>query len=269
MKTKKIFNVILLLSFFCWTACNDENRPIELQYALYNDHPNPVLNNLVTLHYPSTLATELIILGGDGKYTIHNSDETKLKTDYNNGFLSLTPLAIGNSVITIRDQSGAMYVLNVHITYLGHNFIVMKQEVTVKGDSLTLKEKDEIEKKALSSIPVNVKGGYTFIYTDDQLQKGKVYVYPENFGGEYKEGTFVQSRQAESQIPSYNTSLILITLDGKERQFLFFRYTDSSMKSQAYLFYQFTEDLTEIYRKDYPNVSQVYTTQVLKIANGL
>ncbi len=111
--------LFVLFSVFVGTSCNNDDNelPIQLQYAIYNDTSNPVTNNQVSLDYPSEEKTELVIFGGNGKYFISNSDDTKLSvsSNYGNGMLELTPLAPGDVVVTINDSHNNSYTLKVQI----------------------------------------------------------------------------------------------------------------------------------------------------------
>lgn len=124
--------LFLIVSGLIYTSCNKEDddfHPIELQYAVFNDKPNPVTNNQVTINFPDETKTELVIFGGDGAYSINNSDDTKLGISRMDGYLTLTPLAPGNVVVTIRDGRNNSYSLKVEI----------KSQLRVK---LNVKEKE-------------------------------------------------------------------------------------------------------------------------------
>ena len=115
----KIFGVLFLFTtcflFFSCSKDDDDYQPIQLQYAILNDKPNPVTNNQISLNFPSETKNELIIFGGDGKYAINNSDNTKLSISYADGYLTLTPLAAGNVTVTITDTHNNFYALTVQI----------------------------------------------------------------------------------------------------------------------------------------------------------
>ncbi len=115
----KIFGVLFLFitCFLCFSCSkgDDDFQPIQLQYAILNDKPNPVTNNQVSLKFPCETKIELVVFGGDGKYAISNSDDTKLSIVDTGESLELTPLAAGNVVVTINDNHNNSYALNVHI----------------------------------------------------------------------------------------------------------------------------------------------------------
>jgi len=119
MKTKLLFLLLLLAAFVgCRKEEDDNFHPIELQYAFYNDKPNPVTNNQVTINFPDETKKELVIFGGDGTYSISNSDDTKLGVSRMDGYLTLTPFAPGNVVVTISDGRNNSYSLKVEIKSL-------------------------------------------------------------------------------------------------------------------------------------------------------
>ena len=63
----KIFGVLFLFATcFLFFSCNkddDDFQPIQLQYAILNDKPNPITNNQISLNFPSETKNELIIFG--------------------------------------------------------------------------------------------------------------------------------------------------------------------------------------------------------------
>ncbi len=110
--------LLLIVSGLIYTSCDkgdDDFHPIELQYAIFNDKPNPVTNNQVTINFPDETKTELVILGGDGTYSISNSDDNKLSISRIDGCLTLTALAPGNAVVTVNDSRNNSYTLKVQI----------------------------------------------------------------------------------------------------------------------------------------------------------
>jgi hypothetical protein len=115
MKPKLLFLLLLLATVIGCRKEDENNHPIELQYAVFNDKPNPVTNNQVTINFPAETKKELVIFGGDGTYSINNSDETKLGISKTDGYLTLTPLAPGNVVVTISDGHNNSYSLKVQI----------------------------------------------------------------------------------------------------------------------------------------------------------
>lgn len=109
-------SLCLACAIFCSCTKEIQNyNPIELQYAIYNNKQNPVTNNQVILDITDESKAELVILGGDGRYSVRNSDYTKLSINNNNGYLTLTPLALGDVELTITDNHNNSYTLRVKI----------------------------------------------------------------------------------------------------------------------------------------------------------
>ena len=115
----KILGILFLFAtcFLC-SSCNkndDDLQPIELQYAVFNDKAKPVTNNQVTINFPDETKAELVIFGGDGMYSISNSDDTKLSISSTDAYLKLTALKPGNVDVTINDRHNNLYILKVKI----------------------------------------------------------------------------------------------------------------------------------------------------------
>ncbi|MEG1685673.1 MAG: hypothetical protein RR319_07005, partial [Bacteroides sp.] len=100
LKIKPILLGILLMSLLIifTTGCSkDENQPIQLHYGIYNDSPNPVIGNQVSILFPTSEKTQLVIMGGDGNFTVANSDEKTITVTTNNKEIAIMPLTTGNS----------------------------------------------------------------------------------------------------------------------------------------------------------------------------
>lgn len=257
MRTKLLGFILLSLITLCWTACDNSdnaNEPIRLQ---------DFENNPVTLIHPGVKRTATI-LGGDGHYSITCDDTTVLKVKLvHQQVIELESLAIGDAIILINDQSGNSCVVNVHIQYYEKKFTVIRHGVKVVGEDITIREKKELEEKALASIPVKINGGYNFV--NSGKQKGEVFVYPEIFGEKEQKGTF------ESEYIDVEDShhLITYTLDmnGKKRTFILMPIYQTDMfltKSEMIVPFAFMEDVTGQFKAAYPAVEAVYTYQVLK-----
>lgn len=259
MKLKFLVGIILLsLCSVSFISCDDDSDPISL---FYGNNDNPIIDNKVSLIYPTANTTKLLIKGGDNNYTCTVSDETKIRVRQEDNALEISPLGIGEVVITIKDADGNSYILNVTIAYLEQKFSVIKHDVTVIGEELIEDEIKAIKEQALATIPVSVDGGYRFVYTDNEESKGIVYLYPKVYGGEYKEGVFERYRKA---IGNNNESLTIykISIDGETREYIFMPYQNSNLRSDMIMPLQFAEDLLELFIDKYP-VVQVYTSQVL------
>lgn len=152
MKLTKLYGLLLLLLFI--TSCNQEDiEPITLQY---------VENNSIAMVYPNTENHSISIKGGDGKYSASCNNVPVLEVELvqEKKMILLKPQSIGDAIVTITDESGYSYLLNVNIFYSEQNLRVDKQDVIVIGDKLSAVQKAEIQQKAILTLPVNVNGGF-------------------------------------------------------------------------------------------------------------
>ena len=135
--TNLIWIIILIMS-----SCNKDNHePIRLYYDIYNDKPNLIENNQISLLFPTFDNIKLVIMGGDGNYTVSNLDEAIVNVRMENKFIDITPLSIGSSIITVADKSGNSYTLNVKVHYREYNLIIDKLDVIVIGDKLSVEQR--------------------------------------------------------------------------------------------------------------------------------
>lgn len=257
----KVVNLIWVLVFIISGCSKNENDPIMLCYSIFNDKPNPVIGNQVKIEYPALEKTQLVIIGGDGSFTISNSDATKLKVDINDRLIDLTPLSTGEITLTINDQSKNSYILNVSISYIERQFSIDKQDVVVVGDKLSTEQKKQIELEATATIPIEVNGGYRFVYNNSEdRNKGQVFIYKNSFSDKAIESTFeIKYNQKEG----YSYRSYIISIDGKQREFILNKYITTT-KSDMVVPIAFIEILTEQFKTEYPNIECVYTQQRIK-----
>lgn len=258
MKLTKLYEILLLLLFI--TSCNKEDiEPITLQY---------VENNSIAMIYPNTENHSISIKGGDGKYSASCNNVSVLEVELvqEKKMILLKPQSIGGVIVTITDESGHSYLLKVNIFYSEQNLRVEKQDVIVIGDKLSAVQKAEVQQKAILTLPVNVNGGFKFIYNNDKdLNKGQVFIYKDNYGGEAVESIFEFKRiEVEANGVKQKYNVYVITIDGKQREFIVNRYVAPLSKSDMIVPMALNEDITEQFKTEYPDVEFVYTQQRIK-----
>lgn len=259
--------IMSLLAVFITTGCSeDSNDPIQLHYTIYNDNPNPVTDNQVAILFPTSDKTQLEISGGDGNFSVSNSDKTKLNVSIDRRFIDITPLSIGEAIIVITDKSGNSYILTVKVCYKEMNIKVEKQDVIVVGDKLSEAQKAEIRQKAILTLPVNVNGGFKLVYNEGrEVNKGIAFIYKDNFESTPVESIF-EFKQVEKNINGViqQYPVCVITINGKQREFIVNKYITPKSKADIMVPMAFNEDLTEQYKTEYPDVELVYTQQRIK-----
>lgn len=221
--------LIFLCSLVISSCSNDELAPISLK--------NRETAN-IKLNYPNNQTYSFPLQGGDGNYEISCDKpeiiETKMISSCD---ISIKALALGEAIITVRDQSGNTLDIHVIVDYYTDNYIVSKQDILLTGD-LKDSEKQTIKEKALATIPVKTGGGYKFIYTDAEIARGKVLVFQEKFGDKAIEGSF-ERKSNEIENEQWGTRHIIsfdLTLpEQPKRTFIISEYIPSSRTSPIVL----------------------------------
>lgn len=259
--------LLLILTVVLTTSCTkNDSQPIELYSVGYDDQTNPVIDNQVEIRFPALEKTQLRISGGDGNFAVTNSNENILMMTLIDNAIDITPLTIGNSVVTITDKSGNSYMLNVKVDYRTIGMIIEKQDIIVIGNKLSEVEKNEIREKAAMTLPVKINGGFKFIYNNrEHSNQGQVFLYRDSYGVDAIESTFEESRMGivvggvENKIITF-----IMMIDGKPRNFNLTRYIDQTLKSSVNVPMALNEVLTTQFRTQYPNAEMVYTQQGFK-----
>lgn len=75
MSNPKLSVVIaILVTAISFVSCSkDNNEPIQLHYAIYDDKPNTVIGNQVAILFPISNKTQLEVSGDDGNFAINLS----------------------------------------------------------------------------------------------------------------------------------------------------------------------------------------------------
>lgn len=252
--------LLLVASLTTLTGCSkDDPEPIQLYYGIYNDKADPVEGNRIQILFPASNKIQLLIFGGDGDYAIHNSDDAVVDVVVEGRNISITPLSTGSSAVTITDQSGGSYILNIEVSYRELNLIIEKQDVIVIGEKLSERQKLEIQHKASLFFPVKEMGGFSFVY-DLSTHEGHVLIYKEKYGEKGVESVF-EEKYTETASVGYRSYEFQI--DGEKREFILNQYHAPMSKSSMIVPMAFIEVLTDRFKADYPDVESVFTQQKL------
>ena len=259
MKIKPISTLssILLLTFslFCITSCNKDEPlpPIALD----------VEDNSVVLTYPAVSGYTIAITGGDGNFTASCSDPSVFDVEVfkNWGGINLTAKSLGETTITITDQSNNSYTLKATAAYAETQFTIGKQDVVVIGEKLTPAQKKEIEEKAMLTLPVKEGGRFVLIHNNkEDDNKGQAFIYNDKNDKQGIETTFEIKEVGESGSPSsYRTYNFII--EGKPRVFIIMEYRSPTRSSVDMRIMSLNELLTNQFKTDYTAVESVYTQQ--------
>ena len=249
--------LVVLFSMLGLASCDKESdQPLSL---------DQIESNATKLYYGSKGG--VTIMGGDGKYSFScESPLLKAEMTYSN-YISFVPLGVGDATVTIKDSSGDSYILKVTIAYKTETIVVSKLDATVVGDNMTVGNQKALKEKALATIPVKVGGGYKLVYTESEdlaNTKGIVFIYPDKYGENGIEGTFERAMVKDNN-GNYLYTTYTMHYSSQNRTFILMKYSEPVLKSTGdyYGQFQLAEDIKEQYKTAYPNVEQIYTSQVI------
>lgn len=252
-QSKFYFILLLTFSVLSMASCDkDDSDPLRIVDA--------GLEDLVwTIYYPNDNLACITIGGGERPYSVScESDILKVNMDKWPNAFNYEILGVGDAEVKISDATGEFIILKVKINYRSETIRIAMAEAYVTGDQMTIAAQKELKEKALTTTPVKAGGGYKFVYTGEM--SGIAYVYPDQFGGEHKEGTFLRSRIESEQ---FSSPVYEIELDGEKRIFILQRYYPSPKSSDVIMPVGLYEDLLEQYQDEYPELEKVYTVQVI------
>jgi hypothetical protein len=259
LKQLKLTIATLILTMSGLVSCNNAT---ELPFSFAGTENESPLN----LIYPNDPSILSHLQGGDGNYSVEcdrpDIVQANLISDIT---IQLQALSIGDATLTVRDGSGHTLQLQIHVDYEKFAVAVEKQDVIIQGN-LTDTEKQAIREEAIRTIPVEVDGGYLFIYTNGRYNQGKAFLYPNRFGVGGIETTFEEQLIDETLYgEGWQTLQFGIDMDGKVREFHILRqpYDPSTRTSLITSTWSLAEDVTDRFKSQYPGVTLVYTTQEL------
>jgi len=250
MKTSHSIKTAIGLFLALTVACSSEKQEEDLLRVLHYE------NNEIILFYPDDIGS-LTIAGGTAPYSVRcESEIVKVDTEpwpdeWPHTFHYET-LGTGEAHILISDASGQTLVLHARIIYREWNVEIREHYASVNGELLTLAAQKELKEKALAAIPVEVGGGYKFIFTEREA--GSVYVYKEKIGAAYTEGSFTVSPGEESR-------LFHLRFDDTVHTYVEYRQPLSRATLSPLVVVAFYEELTEKFKPEYPEAESVYSFQ--------
>ena len=240
----------IYLCLFCLISCHKESYPPISINGIYGNK----YESLNMSWFPEdTIKYSFIIQGGDGIYsaTCNKPDIVQVNM-ISTTEMQVQPLALGDAVIMVSDQSSNVATMQVRIDYRKLEIKITETDVTITGN-LAGEETEAIRNEAFQTIPVKAGGGYRLIFTEEN--KGTAIIYPELFDNNGIDGSFewasitMFSQYGEEM----NIPVIYITINDEKRTFIMSYY-------QSYVL---REDLTSKFKVKYPNIEMLYTSQIL------
>lgn len=218
---KHFYSIILFaLLLVIGTSCKDDEREIILFSGEAPIYETGGCDNLVTsvsLYTNRFESSTVGIDGGDGEYTVDNTDQTvataELVSESNNyRRLKLTRKKLGETFVTVKDGSGKSAMLKVVVSEFKYIWSVAQVGIAIKG-TVTAEKKAEIEKAFKDTYPVPVGGRYE-LFPDswsNPMEQGRLVIYLND--------TAVEPIVGRYQIKP-------VTIEGKEETGYFFTYNN-------------------------------------------
>ena len=174
MKTRTLCKIwVLTCCSLCFIACGDDNEPLSLINTEGNETLIDITSNTLQLS-PFSEGESFYINGGDGAYTIDNSNEEAVKFSYDGRTLTLLPVAQGKAIITIQDRDNNTYQLQVEVTYPQETYRVSGVKASAIGDDLTQMETQLLQGQIASDIYAGIEGKYVFTYMVPDSTEGRI-----------------------------------------------------------------------------------------------
>ncbi|MCL1937756.1 MAG: hypothetical protein FWF52_05095 [Candidatus Azobacteroides sp.] len=251
-KAKSLIGVLLALFIISFAGCSSDNlSPITLK----SQDDTTIYMRLTYFTIENGYIFPL--QGGDGSYSVKSNNDKIVTAEMASPVdLHLMPIDIGETTVTITDNSQNILILNIRVDYETRNCVVRSCDVTIFGDDLAENEKKEIREKQLAEIPVKVGGGYKFIYTDAPARKGKAVIYADTFGSDGIETTFEEKEFESIYVPNAVSRGYEIVIGNEKRIFIF---AASGVPSLIEL----REDVTPKVQVEYSLAELVYTSQII------
>ena len=259
MKTRTLCKIwVLTCCSLCFIACGDDNEPLSLINTEGNETLIDITSNTLQLS-PFSEGESFYINGGDGAYTIDNSNEEAVKFSYDGRTLTLLPVAQGKAIITIQDRDNNTYQLQVEVTYPQETYRVSGVKASAIGDDLTQMETQLLEAQIAADIYAGIEGKYVFTYMVPDSTEGEVEMIPERNIlpiKEPKKGVFQSSSKYQDNGLPYIEMKVHLT-SGED---IVYSCYNTDIDST----YLFVQDVTDAYRTEYPKVEQALSFQYLQ-----
>ncbi|MCD8193203.1 MAG: hypothetical protein LUD74_01360 [Tannerellaceae bacterium] len=217
-------------------------------------------DNHLTLYHPNVEEGCVTIEGGVRPYAVScESDILDVHMEKWPNAFNYQTRGVGQTQVKVTDALGKSIFVDIDIRYREERYEVIKHDVIIVGDQMTLAAQTELKEKVLAYIPVQESGFYTFIYTG--IQTGTVYLYPHKVSAFRHEGTFrITTGELEN---NRLVSLYNLTVEDQEHKFIMNQYIPSKMTDIIVLIALY-EDLLEQFKPAYPEVEKVYSIQVIQ-----
>lgn len=239
------------------TSCGESYAPITLTSI---DGKTSVSNNDTIYIDAFSNGKTFNIKGGDGRYIINNEDESIVSYEYNGEKLSLIPVKLGYGKISISDYEKNESRFTVTVKNPTRIFYVQDIAINVIGGELTQNETNIIERDILNNAIMKVGGIIEFEYTVEDLNKGKVTIYPEK-GSTSIDGMFNQDKDSFDPENGNTISKFTISLFEAHDK-LYLELTEKEENNDTCMVLR--DNVTDKYKSQYPKLEKATIEYILE-----
>lgn len=254
MKLVKMYAVLMLLvSALIVSSCSDDDdyAPITLFYV-DGSYTYTFDNERHDLYLtPYSDEKSLFIHGGDGIYAIEVRNKDIIKANYDGKVLTIEPVATGFAEIFVRDNSKNTYPLYISVQYPTSSYRGIENNVVIKGDGITLKEKEELEAEIRKEFLIEAGGQCMFVFKTPDRTQGEIQVN-QSATSKTKKGTFKVEKMQNEDISYYQ---IVINISEKEFVYIY-GYKDYDTRAIYYPPLSLFENVTDRYKEKYPALEE-------------
>ncbi len=260
MKRKNFTCLLYIVLAVCianLTSCKDDKSYDPITLSLASEEGDMLTDDSITI----SLFCEGIsfhILGGNGSYTIENSNTDLIDYRYDGNELTILPKALGNATLIISDRAGNTMSLQVTVAYPSTTYEIERIWGKAIGGNLTQSQTNAIVSDIESQSLVQAGGRYLFTYTNENLSEGMVTVYPSGTDTNLLHGIFTQTLSTDG------TGTIYINLTGgAEYDFILADASDIMESTGTVSARVLMQDVTATYQKLYPDLEKAYCVQYI------
>lgn len=259
-------NLILLFAVLITAGVTSCDEDTDIPIHLMDDEEMYWAEDNILHFAPYSTEKTYTIYGGDGNYTVDCAIKDIVEVMHTDEKLTIKPKKVGNTTVTIKDNSNHSFNLAVEVKYYEASYNVVEVTSIIKGDLLTIKEEKELKEKVKATIDMKVGGTYKFTYTNPGYKEGNVWINHNTTGFENIVGTFQITKETFKEYP---IDLFTLKIDGKETQLYFAERSFVNVLGRALppRVYIMIEDVTAKYKTEYPAVEEVYVVQTIRYLN--
>lgn len=251
---KNLLTLLLLFSAVCFTSCLDDDDPKDKSWTVEATVASETEEATLT-NYPLTHEYLKVKFDGDTEWSrmtlseisgfnFEDGNEYRLKIKVTE---LANPPADGGSIIYELDKVLSKTKKDQNIQQV-QRFYIGDVNIRITESKMTDEEKKAIENDIMKDYPKPTYRTFKFIFTDKEKTKGNFILYTNN---KKQTGTFEKESQE-----------YIININDEVHTYIIMK-VQKALGGESGVNYSFTEDLTEKYKTEYPNLVQLLVQHVI------